>query len=160
MTARLDSPTLRLADSAMLASTMFACLFASYTLLALLFQIWLFRALDLGWTFPTDQSEDSTLRDIYTQAQTRELREVYWCWWGHREAPIGHIFWLLSMIGGLVGVSGLVRRFCSADRTETIVVASVWGHRPVLSKAARLPTIVGVTVFRFVQAVCLQPCPV
>lgn len=99
----------------MLTSTVFAYLFASYAILTIIFQIWLLRALDLSWTFPTTESEETTLRDIYTKACTREVREVYWCWWGHREGPIGHIFWLTSFVGGLIGVSRAFElyMFCS-----------------------------------------------
>ena len=99
------SETLRLADSAMNVSTVFLFLFTSYSVLYLIFHIWLFSALDLPVSFLSHQAEEAGIDEVFKRAETREMEEVYWCWWGHRQGPIGHFFCLVAGLGGWIGVS-------------------------------------------------------
>ena len=105
-------------------SVVFLFLFTSYSTLFLMFHIWLFSALDVPYSFLGRQTEETGITELFKQARTRGMEEVYWCWWGHRQGPIGHLFCLVAGLGGWIGVSDFVL-FLVAGISE---IAGVGGH--------------------------------
>jgi hypothetical protein len=86
-------------------SVVFLFLLTSYSLLFLIFHIWLFSALDLPLSFLGQQTEEMGIKEVFKHAETRGMEEIYWCWWGHRQGPIGHFFCLVAGVAGWIGVS-------------------------------------------------------
>jgi hypothetical protein len=98
------SNTLRLADSALTISSLFLIFFASYSLITLILQIWLFNHAAVPFNYLSLQREEQGLDGLYMMARRGEFLEVFWTWWGHRYSPIGHIFCLIAWVTGIIGV--------------------------------------------------------
>jgi hypothetical protein len=89
----------------MMLSTVFLFLFTSYSLVFLSLHIWLFSSLGLSFSFLGQQAREAGIDELYKQANETGIKAVFWCWWGHGESPIGHLFCLLAGAGSWIGVS-------------------------------------------------------
>lgn len=93
-----------MADSALLISSIFLIFAAVYSAFTILSQLWLFRAINLPFSYLAQVSDKKGMREIYRRAVEVECREIYWTWWGHEKSPVGHIFVVIAFISGIIGV--------------------------------------------------------
>ncbi|GHJ85496.1 hypothetical protein NliqN6_1898 [Naganishia liquefaciens] len=106
---KLTNQTIRLIDTGLVVSIVFAIMLAAYLSVSLLFASMLLDTLHLPISYFISDSfategHKQKLDQVYTLACHDDLANVFWLWFGHHHLPLDMFFLFSSMFGILIAV--------------------------------------------------------